>query len=72
MDQIFDQAKVQISPTLKAWEPQRRYEKKLSNVMNKDKGGSTVFVLVVVYSDKLNFSYRGSKKENRQGHSERW
>ncbi|XP_006455307.1 hypothetical protein AGABI2DRAFT_121237 [Agaricus bisporus var. bisporus H97] len=36
-DQIFDQAKVDISPTLKAWEPQRQYEKKLHTVMNKDK-----------------------------------
>lgn len=38
LDQAFDQAKVEVSPTLKAWEPQRQYEKKLNNVMNKDKG----------------------------------
>lgn len=38
MDQVFDQAKVEVSATLKAWEPQRQYEKKLNNIMNKDKG----------------------------------
>ncbi|KAF5348797.1 hypothetical protein D9756_009780 [Leucocoprinus leucothites] len=37
LDQAFDQAKVEVSPTLKAWEPQRQYEKKLNNIMNKDK-----------------------------------
>lgn len=40
MDQVFDQAKVVISPTLKVWEPQRQYEKRLNNIMNKDKGKS--------------------------------
>lgn len=45
MDQIFDQAKVEISPTLKAWEPQRQYEKKLHNVMNKDKSRYRLFVV---------------------------
>jgi len=38
LDQAFDQAKVQVSSTLKGWEPERQYEKKLNNVMNKDKG----------------------------------
>jgi len=38
LDQAFDQAKVQVSSTLKGWEPQRQYEKRLNNVMNKDKG----------------------------------
>ncbi|KXN89772.1 Cohesin subunit psc3 [Leucoagaricus sp. SymC.cos] len=39
LDQAFDQAKVEVSPTLKVWEPQRQYEKRLNNVMNKDKAG---------------------------------
>lgn len=38
MDQILAQAKVEISPTSKIWDPQRAYEKRLGTAMSKDKG----------------------------------
>lgn len=41
MDQILDQAKVEIAPTSQVWEPQRAYEKRLANVMSKTKGASS-------------------------------
>ncbi|KAJ7628572.1 hypothetical protein FB45DRAFT_834497 [Roridomyces roridus] len=37
MDQVLAQAKVEVSATSKAWEPQRAYEKRLSTIMAKDK-----------------------------------
>ncbi|KAJ7507277.1 hypothetical protein B0H11DRAFT_1706223, partial [Mycena galericulata] len=37
MDQVLAQAKVEVSPTLKTWEPQRAYEKRLAAIMSKDK-----------------------------------
>ena len=37
MDQVLAQAKVEVSPTSKAWEPQRAYEKRLSAIMSKEK-----------------------------------
>lgn len=37
MDQVLAQAKLEVSPTAKAWEPQRAYEKRLTTVMSKDK-----------------------------------
>ncbi|KAJ7135430.1 hypothetical protein C8R43DRAFT_1020987 [Mycena crocata] len=37
MDQVFAQAKVEISATSKVWEPQRAYEKRLAAIMSKDK-----------------------------------
>jgi cohesin complex subunit SA-1/2 len=36
MDQVLAEAKVEISPTSKVWEPQRAYEKRLSAIMAKD------------------------------------
>ncbi|TFK31727.1 hypothetical protein BDQ12DRAFT_93119 [Crucibulum laeve] len=37
MDQILAQAKAEVSPISKAWEPQRAYEKRLTTAMAKDK-----------------------------------
>ncbi|KAJ6591108.1 hypothetical protein DFH09DRAFT_1138592 [Mycena vulgaris] len=37
MDQVLEQAKVEVSATSKVWEPQRAYEKRLVAVMSKDK-----------------------------------
>lgn len=37
MDQILAQAKVEVSSSSKAWEPQRAYEKRLSAIMSKEK-----------------------------------
>jgi len=37
MDQVLAQAKVEVLATSKQWEPQRAYEKRLGNVMSKDK-----------------------------------
>ncbi|KIK96764.1 hypothetical protein PAXRUDRAFT_825621 [Paxillus rubicundulus Ve08.2h10] len=39
MDQLINDAKIEIKPTAKAWEPQRVYEKKLVAVMHKVAGG---------------------------------
>lgn len=52
MDQVLDQAKVEVSPTLKAWEPQRQYEKKLNNIMNKDKGEPSSFQIKAIDTNK--------------------
>ncbi|KAG6868507.1 hypothetical protein C0993_001847 [Termitomyces sp. T159_Od127] len=38
MDQVLDQAKVEVSATSKVWEPQRAYEKRLTTAMSKEKG----------------------------------
>ncbi|EIN14604.1 hypothetical protein PUNSTDRAFT_140847 [Punctularia strigosozonata HHB-11173 SS5] len=38
LDQIIAQAKLEISPTAKAWEAARAYEKRLSTAMSKEKG----------------------------------
>ncbi|KAH9077661.1 hypothetical protein EDB83DRAFT_2548692 [Lactarius deliciosus] len=40
MDQVLAQAKVKVSPTSSAWEPQRAYERRLVNIMSKSKGGA--------------------------------
>ncbi|KAG2361086.1 hypothetical protein BDR07DRAFT_1472291 [Suillus spraguei] len=40
MDQVLAQAKIEVPPSSKIWEPQRAYEKKLSSIMAKDKGGA--------------------------------
>ncbi|KAF8062324.1 hypothetical protein FPV67DRAFT_1508040 [Lyophyllum atratum] len=37
MDQVLAQAKVEVSPTSKVWEPQRAYEKRLTTAMSKEK-----------------------------------
>ncbi|KAJ6612818.1 hypothetical protein B0H10DRAFT_2051218 [Mycena sp. CBHHK59/15] len=37
MDQVLAQARVEVSATLKLWEPQRAYEKRVATVMSKDK-----------------------------------
>ncbi|KAJ7595027.1 hypothetical protein C8J56DRAFT_1013025 [Mycena floridula] len=37
LDQIVAQAKVEVSTTLKLWEPHRAYEKRLTAIMSKDK-----------------------------------
>jgi len=37
MDQVLAQAKVEVLATSKQWEPQRAFEKRLGNVMSKDK-----------------------------------
>ncbi|KAF9224974.1 hypothetical protein BS17DRAFT_779369 [Gyrodon lividus] len=39
MDQLINDAKIEIKPTAKMWEPQRAYEKKLVSVMHKAAGG---------------------------------
>ncbi|KAH7915934.1 hypothetical protein BJ138DRAFT_1076400 [Hygrophoropsis aurantiaca] len=59
MDQSFAQAKVEIPPTSKLWEPQRGYEKKLNTIMSKDKGAGAkgrkakgITSAVVVTSDE--------------------
>ncbi|KIJ16482.1 hypothetical protein PAXINDRAFT_113645 [Paxillus involutus ATCC 200175] len=39
MDQLITDAKIEIKPTAKTWEPQRAYEKKLVAVMHKAAGG---------------------------------
>ncbi|KAG0699163.1 hypothetical protein DFH29DRAFT_1070800 [Suillus ampliporus] len=38
VDQVLAQAKIEVPPSSKIWEPQRAYEKKLSSIMTKDKG----------------------------------
>ncbi|OAX37862.1 hypothetical protein K503DRAFT_742134 [Rhizopogon vinicolor AM-OR11-026] len=40
VDQVLAQAKIEVPPSSKIWEPQRAYEKKLSSIMAKDKGGA--------------------------------
>ncbi|KAG5641552.1 hypothetical protein DXG03_004787 [Asterophora parasitica] len=40
MDQVLAQAKVDVSPTSKAWEPKRAYEKRLTTAMLKEKGAA--------------------------------
>jgi len=37
MDQLLEDAKIDIPPTSKQWEPYRAYEKRLSAIMSKDK-----------------------------------
>ncbi|KIJ64745.1 hypothetical protein HYDPIDRAFT_28110 [Hydnomerulius pinastri MD-312] len=39
MDQLLNDAKIEIKPTAKMWEPQRAYEKKLVSIMHKAAGG---------------------------------
>ncbi|EAU84056.2 cohesin subunit [Coprinopsis cinerea okayama7 len=39
MDQVFEQSKIEVPPTAKDWEPQRSYERRLDNLMTKEKGG---------------------------------
>ncbi|KAJ7481621.1 hypothetical protein FB451DRAFT_132924 [Mycena latifolia] len=41
MDQVLEQAKVEVSSTSKLWEPQRAYEKRLTTLMSKDKAPGT-------------------------------
>ncbi|KAJ7701757.1 hypothetical protein B0H17DRAFT_1127998 [Mycena rosella] len=41
MDQVLEQAKVEVSATSKQWEPQRAYEKRLVTLMSKDKAPGT-------------------------------
>ena len=36
MDQVFAEAKIEIAPTSKMWEPERAYEKRLTAIMAKD------------------------------------
>ncbi|KAF9559794.1 hypothetical protein CPC08DRAFT_666116 [Agrocybe pediades] len=36
MDQVFAEAKIEIPPSSKIWEPQRAYEKRLNAIMSKD------------------------------------
>lgn len=38
LDQVLAQAKVQVSATSPIWEPQRSYERRLTNIMSKIKG----------------------------------
>lgn len=38
MDQALAQAKVKVSATSPTWEPQRSYERRLTNIMSKTKG----------------------------------
>jgi cohesin complex subunit SA-1/2 len=38
MDQVLAQGKIEVSATSKVWEPQRAYEKRLTNAMSKEKG----------------------------------
>ncbi|KAF9232626.1 hypothetical protein BU15DRAFT_90603 [Melanogaster broomeanus] len=39
MDQLINDAKIEVKPTAKVWEPQRTYEKKLVSIMHKAAGG---------------------------------
>ncbi|KAI9513450.1 hypothetical protein F5148DRAFT_1273088 [Russula earlei] len=41
MDQALAQAKVKVSATSPAWEPQRAYERRLTNIMSKTKGAAS-------------------------------
>ncbi|KAH9974267.1 hypothetical protein BGW80DRAFT_1436857 [Lactifluus volemus] len=41
MDQVLAQAKVKVSATSSIWEPQRAYERRLTNIMSKTKGGTS-------------------------------
>jgi cohesin complex subunit SA-1/2 len=45
MDQLITDAKIEIKPTAKTWEPQRAYEKKLVAVMHKGNECSTLVCL---------------------------
>lgn len=47
MDQVLAQAKIEVSATLKAWEPQRAYEKRLTTAMSKEKGSLLSPLLLV-------------------------
>ena len=38
LEQVLAQAKVKVSATSSTWEPQRAYERRLTNIMSKIKG----------------------------------
>jgi hypothetical protein len=52
VDQVLAQAKVEVLATSKQWEPQRAYEKRLGNVMSKDKGKHLQIDIVLLASAK--------------------
>ena len=41
LDQLVSDAKIEVKPTAKTWEPLRAYEKKLVSIMHK---GTSLFV----------------------------
>ena len=47
MDQVLAEAKVEISPSSKVWEPQRAYEKRLSTIQAKENRKSLVPYLLL-------------------------
>lgn len=55
LDQVFAEAKIDIAPTSKVWEPERAYEKRLTAIMAKDNRKRFItflfpfFVLNIVY-----------------------
>ncbi len=49
MDQVLAQAKVKVSATSPTWEPQRSYERRLTNIMSKTKGLPHKFLTLYMF-----------------------
>jgi cohesin complex subunit SA-1/2 len=64
MDQVLAQAKLEVSATAKAWEPQRAYEKRLTAVISKDK---RMPLLLVDHPRRLIFIYLAQAAKRRGG-----
>jgi len=78
MDQVLSQAKVEILPAAKIWDPQRAYEKRLGTTMAKDKGTglflprSTVRLnLCISVSENKRAKDERQRQEDRYGRDER-
>jgi len=66
MDQALAEAKVEISPSSKVWEPQRAYEKRLSTIQAKENRKSLIFLICF-----LVFIARQLKHPRRRGRRKR-
>lgn len=70
MDQVFAEAKIEITPTSKLWEPERAYEKRLTTIMGKDNGKLFVIFFVSLFSPCLLAQVPKVKKPRKSGKSE--
>ena len=67
LDQVFAEAKIEIAPTSKVWEPERAYEKRLTAIMAKDNRKWFIIVPPFVVFD-LSLSAQVPKvKKSRKG-----
>jgi len=66
MDQVLAEAKVEISPSSKVWEPQRAYEKRLSTIQAKENRKSLIlficFLVFIATSAQAPKAKRAKKK----------